>query len=73
MNDIHWEHVITDAGHHLRLRAANGEPVLTSEVLTGRDAVLSAWAVARRSFMNEFAYAEPELVDERTKDADHDH
>lgn len=65
MSSPRWEHVVTDAGHHLRLRGGNGEPIMTSEVYTDPQTVREAYYLAKRSFLTGFAYAEPRLVDER--------
>jgi uncharacterized protein YegP (UPF0339 family) len=39
-----WEIVRTDAGWHVRFVAANGEPVVTGEVLSSRQDALKAIA-----------------------------
>lgn len=44
-----WERVHTDAGWHLRLVGANGEPVMTSEVYEDRDSCDEALEIVRRS------------------------
>lgn len=70
-----WQHVQTDAGHHLRLVGGNGEPVLVSEVYEDPRSVLNALSVVRRSLASLTAgYAAAaagtgslvETVDERT-------
>lgn len=66
MAEAHWEHVLTDAGHHLRLRGANGETILTSEVYEDGRSVPEALAVVRKTG-NAFSILQPELVDERSK------
>lgn len=64
-----WQHVITDAGHHLRLTGANGETVLTSEVYTDPRQVGAALAVTRRA-ASLWSVNSPDLVDERTTTRD---
>ena len=44
-----WERVHTDAGWHLRLKGANGEPVLTSEVYIDPRSCENALEVAIRA------------------------
>ena len=60
-----WQCVQTDSGWHLRLVAANGENVLTSEVYTRKQAVEEAFGVTLNSKVEPLR-----LVDERTHDND---
>lgn len=62
-----WEHVITDAGHHLRLVGANGEIVMTTEVYEDARSCAQAFSVAERTF-SQVVLGLPEVVDERTKE-----
>lgn len=59
-----WQHVITDAGHHLRLTGANGEPILTSEVYVDGAGVADALVLARRA-TSTWSGQQPDLVDQR--------
>lgn len=63
---LRWEHVITDAGHHLRLVGANNEIVLTSEVYQDADEVTNALQLVRK-VTNTFYAHQPRMVDERTE------
>lgn len=56
-----FELVRTDAGWHVRLVAANGEIVMSSEVYTSRAGAQAVYALCRG------AITRPEYVDERTK------
>lgn len=64
-----WQHVITDAGHHLRLTGANGEPILTSEVYVDGAGVADALVLARRA-TSTWSGQQPDLVDQRTPGRD---
>lgn len=44
-----WERVRTDAGWHLRLKGANGETVVTSEVYNDASTVTEAMHIVMRA------------------------
>ena len=58
-----WQRVHTEAGWHLRLVGANGEPVLTTEVYVDREACDEALELVRIT-MNSSDHAEIQDVDE---------
>lgn len=69
-----WQVVETDAGWHLRLIAANGEPIVWSETHPDEDAAWNALAVVTRSTSpivfsgaGDSIAAYVQKVDERTK------
>lgn len=59
-----WEIVHTSAGWHIRLRADNGEPIVTSEVYENADRANNALRLVRRSIA-VFSALQPDIVDER--------
>lgn len=58
MSSPRFEIVRTDAGWHVRFRAANGEPVMTSEIYTRRQAAVNAVEIALSAWA---ARVDPEL------------
>lgn len=65
-----WEHVITDAGHHLRLKGGNGEIVLYSEVYVDPRSIENALSLVHSTCLtNAFNGGgfRTEVFDERTK------
>lgn len=60
-----WEIVRTEAGYHLRLVGANGEPVATTEVYTTRETALMALSIIDAVDVQEFR-----SVDERSPHPD---
>jgi uncharacterized protein YegP (UPF0339 family) len=66
---MRWERVRTDAGWHLRLRAANGEVIMTSEVYVRGDTADEALRLVLESTTGQpstYVLANLETVDERT-------